>query len=386
MAHVIVGGAGIGGLTAALAMSQAGSRVTLIERRQSFAEIGAGLQLGPNATRVLASLDLLEPVRSIATEPQTLRIRRGRDARDLIALPLGAGAEQRYGAPFLLVHRADLHRVLAEHARARPTIHIELGVAVLGVQQGRDDVTVVTDQASYSAEAWVDAGGLHAPDRLAASRRSARRTAWRALVPAAALPPSYARPETHLWLGHRTHLVHYPLRSAALINVVAITEHHGSGGDPNQDFWSQPGDAAELRHAFRGWHRDALRLLETHVDWRRWPLFDAEPLMSWSEGRATRLGDAAHPMLPFLAQGASQAIEDAGVLAWALSQPGGIVAALQAYDRRRAPRAARVQRASRRQGDIYHLPRPASDARDLVMRALGGQRALASMDWLYGPM
>ena len=385
MPHVIVGGAGIGGLTAALAMSKVGARVTLIERRQAFAEIGAGLQLAPNATRVLASLDLLDAVRAIATEPQALRVRRGRDGQDLVALPLGAGAEQRYGAPFLLAHRADLHRVLAEQARSHAMIHIALGVKVLGVQQSQDSVTVATDKSAYGAEAWVDAGGLHASDRPAAKRRLSRRTAWRALIPATALPESYATPETHLWLGHRTHLVHYPLRSASLINVVAITEHHGAADGADEDFWSQPGDPAELQYAFQGWHRDALRLFETTIDWRRWPLFDAEPLKSWSQGRTTRLGDAAHPMLPFLAQGASQAIEDAGVLAWSLSQPGGILAALQAYERRRAPRAARVQRASRQQGDIYHLPRPAADARDLVMRALGGQRALARMDWLYGP-
>lgn len=208
------------------------------------------------------------------------------------------------------------------------------------------------------------------------------RTAWRALVEANRASPEMLREETSLWLGRKAHLVHYPLRGGRVVNVVAIVEEdfRGSGA---ADAWSSQGDAAFLEARFSGWDDAARNLLGAASDWRKWPLFDCNPLPNWTAGRVALLGDAAHPMLPFLAQGAAQAIEDAGALGDALSHERDVQRALLAYQAARRTRAARVQQELRKQGEIYHLSGPAALARDLAMRALGGRRMLDRYDWLY---
>lgn len=190
------------------------------------------------------------------------------------------------------------------------------------------------------------------------------------------------REESSLWLGRRAHLVHYPLRGGSVVNVVAIVDEDFRAAQ-GVDFWSSPGDAAALEPRFAAWHASARALLAAASEWRKWPLFDRDPLPSWSAGRVALLGDAAHPMLPFLAQGAAQAIEDAAALGEALAQDRDIPRGLRAYQAARQARAARVQRESRRQGAIYHLGGPAAWARDSALRALGGANLLARYDWLY---
>lgn len=380
MVHVVVAGAGIGGLAAALALAASGARVTVLERRSALAEYGAGLQLSPNATRVLAGLGLLDQLRPIALEPRAVRVRRGRDGADVVRFPLGDHATARYGAPFLLVLRPDLQRVLAEQAATRTTVELRLGVDVRAAEfDALNTVAVETSAGRVMSDGFVDARGV-----AAAQARRSGRSAWRALVPAAGLSPEHLRPETNLWLGRRAHLVHYPVPGGARVNVVAVAEDGRGGDDAGPDLWSQPGDPNRLRRSFVGWHADALQLLDAQVEWRRWPLLVAAPLTCWTRGPLTRLGDAAHPMLPFLAQGASQAIEDAGCLASSLRTNAEVPVAFARYQAERHTRATKVQEASRRQADIYHLGRPASDARDMALRILGGPRALARLDWLYG--
>ena len=380
MPHIVVAGAGIGGLVTALALADAGARVTVLERRSAPTEFGAGLQLSPNATRVLARLGLLERLRPLALEPRSVRVRRGRDAADLVRFPLGNHAVERYGAPFLLILRPDLQRLLAEEGAVRPAIEVRFAIEVRGAEaNGSDGVSVATSSGTIVADGFVDARGVGV-----AQARPSGRVAWRALVPAAGFGSAQMQPDTNLWLGPRTHLVHYPVPGGASVNVVAVTEDRGTPLDAHSDLWSRPGDPDLLKHAFAGWHADALALLAREADWRCWPLLDAPPLRGWSRGPLTVLGDAAHPMLPFLAQGASQAVEDAGCLADCLRAASEVGAAFEAYEHRRRDRAIRVQAASRRQADIYHLGRPLSDARDMTLRVLGGARALSRMDWLYG--
>lgn len=376
MRRFVVAGAGMGGLATALALTRAGEGVTVLERRPGLAEFGAGVQLAPNATRILKRLGLLEPIQAVATEPEAVRIRRGRDGAELAVLPLGRAAVARYGAPFLLLHRPDLQRVLAEAVRKAADLTFDADVDEVTTRSGDGQLCVATDRRRWSAAGFIDARGARASG-------AARRTAWRALLPAENLAPRHRQACTNLWLGPRTHLVHYPICRGALVNVVAITEDRGRtqmAADP----WSHPGDPVELRRAFAGWHRDSLDLLDPTADWRRWPLFDGAAAPAWSRGRTTRVGDAAHPTLPFLAQGVSQAIEDAAALAAALAHEQDVATAFTSYERMRRPRATRVQAASRRQGDVYHLARPAADARDLAMRLMGGAGALARLDWLYG--
>ena len=379
MPHIFVAGAGIGGLVTALALADAGARVTILERRPAPTEFGAGLQLSSNATRVLARLGLLKRLRPLALEPRSVRVRRGRDAADLVRFPLGNHAVERYGAPFLLILRPTLQRLLAEEAAAQPAIELRFAVEVHGAEaKASGGVSVATSSGTTVADGFVDARGVGV-----AQARPTGRVAWRALVPVTGHRSAQLQPDTNLWLGPRTHLVHYPVPGGASVNVVAVTEG-GEAHDAHLDLWSRPGDPDLLKHAFAGWHADALALLTREADWRCWPLLDAPPLRRWSRGPLTILGDAAHPMLPFLAQGASQAVEDAGCLADCLRAASEVGAAFEAYEHRRRDRAIRVQAASRRQADIYHLARPLSDARDMTLRVFGGARALSRMDWLYG--
>lgn len=380
MPHIIVAGAGIGGLTAALALAQAGVRVTVLERRPGLAEFGAGLQLSPNATRILGRLGLLDLIRASSVEPGSVRVRRASDGVDIVRFPLGPHAATRYGGPFLLVLRPTLQRILAEAAQVESAIELRFGIEVRGAAVARQQgILLDTDAGSIDADGFLDARGVGSMPAVPSGR-----IAWRAMVEAGPLPPSERRPDTNLWLGHRAHLVHYPTPGGERINVVAVTLARPAQQEARGDLWSRPADPTDLRRAFAGWHADALSLLDPQAVWRCWPLLTAAPLARWSEGAATRLGDAAHPMLPFLAQGASQAIEDAGSLAESMRRCPSVTVAFAAYETRRRARATRVQAASRRQADIYHLARPASDARDVALRLLGGARALSRMDWLYG--
>ncbi len=392
---IAVAGAGIGGLTAALALSATGARVAVYDRAPALREAGAGLQLAPNATRVLRRLGLLDRVAAVATRPEGVRIRRGRDGAEVARLDYGVDAERRYGAPFLTVHRADLQAALLDAARTIPTVTIETGTRVTSVAaEGRHRVSLTLESGpsarAVSADGLVGADGLHSQIRSLMAmtgddRRLSNTTAWRALVPADAAPEAARHPVTTLWLGAGLHLVHYPVRTGGLVNVVAVVDQPWTGGSPD-DLWAVPGEASVLRARFAPWCAEARALVEAAPDWRIWPLVDRAPLPRWSRDTVTLLGDAAHPMLPFLAQGASQAIEDAGALGEAVTRsPGDLAAAFAAYEAARRPKAARVQRESRRQGLVYHLPAPLAFGRDSVMRVLGPARMLGRYDWLYHP-
>lgn len=389
MTLIAVAGGGIAGLATALALAGTGVTVTVLEAAATLSEAGAGIQLSPNATRILRRLGLLERVAARSVRPERVRIRRGRDGADLAAIPLGASAEARYGAPFLVVHRADLQAVLLDAVRAEPRITLVTGAPVTAVVADPAGVAVTAGGASLRMHGLVGADGLHSRvRRLLAPEgdplRFSGRTAWRSLVPAAHAPIQARLPASTLWLGTGAHLVHYPVRDGTLINVVAILQDRWSR-IPEADDWAIPGEPDRLLHAFASWAEEARALLRAAPGWRVWPLMERQPLACWSRGRVTLVGDAAHPMLPFLAQGAAQAIEDAGALAVAVAAAPDFAAAAAAYDRARRPKATRVQTQSTRQGAVYHLGRPAALARDAVFRMLGPARLRARYDWLYGP-
>jgi len=386
--HVIVAGAGIAGLTAALAMAKAGLRVTLLEQADKLLETGAGLQLSPNATRVLTSLGLRERLLPHVVAPHAIRVMSAGSGREIVRIPL-AGAEQKYGAPFWVLHRADLQAALVAAAQTSMDITLKLGTRVedfaahvKGVSVlGRQDKQVFDERGM----ALIGADGIwsNVAARLKRQRPAqfSHRTAWRAVVPADSVPAEFRAPFVHLWLGLDAHLVHYPVKGGALINIVGIVHDEW-----NETGWSAPGEPKEiLRHFARWtWHDRARDLIATPKRWLKWALYERRAAFRGGEGPITLIGDAAHPMLPFLAQGAGMAIEDAAVLSWCLKEYRDEPAdALRAYEGARRLRTARAQQVSHKQGGIYGRSGPEALIRNLGMRAIGGERLRARYDWIY---
>ena len=362
----------------------------MFERAATLDEVGAGIQVPPNASSILADLGVLHRLQDKALEPERLRVRSGTSGSTLMTLPLGRNARLRWDHPMLVVHRADLQKALLEAVAEDHNIRLELDARIASVtSDARGAHLSFVHGGEASGDLLVGADGAHSIVRRAARLGGgpgySGRVAWRALVPAQDAPAFARAPETALWLGAKTHLVHYPLRGGSLINIVAITEDEWRGDD--EDFWSTTGEARDLLKAFRDWDPSARKLLESVHEWKRWPLLDAEALPRWSAGPITLLGDAAHPMLPFFAQGAAQAIEDAAALGAAFRprswQEVSIPRGFADYERKRKPRATRVQEASRKQGMIYHLSGPAALVRDMGMRALPPDMVSSRFDWLY---
>jgi len=394
--RALVVGAGIGGLAAAVALARHGFGVDVYERAPALQEFGAGLQLTPNATRALARLGALAATREIASAPSAVRVLRGADGAELARLPV-EGAERRWGAPYLAIHRVDLHRVLAEAAAATGQVALNFGAEAAGVASEPDAASIGVIRGAISqcetGDAIVGADGLRSLARARLGRgkidapRFSYRVAFRATVEAEWVAPRWRDNTVTLRLGPRAHLVHYPLRGGSLINLVAVIEANWRSAAGSQttgdDPWDGDADRQALDRAFRDWSHDARDLIAAPKRWRAWPLMLRPPLDRFAFGRIALIGDAAHPMTPFLAQGAAQAIEDADALGRRLGVTNGVEAALAAYSADRVARANRVQREATMQGRIYHLSGPFALARDLTMRALGPEGVLKRLDWLY---
>jgi salicylate hydroxylase len=386
---IVVAGAGIGGLTAALALAQKSFAVALLDKADRLEETGAGIQLSPNATRVLCGLGLRERLAPAVVAPEAVIIKTRRN-REIARLRLGVEAEQRYGAPYWMIHRGDLQAALLDAVQARHDITLALGTPVDGFAIHPKGVMVpALGHGAEDIAGLVGADGLWSRLRAklgeTARPRSARRTAWRALVPAEAVTAEFRAPAIHLWLGRGSHLVHYPVKGGRMINIVAIAADAPPRQDANQG-WSTAATADDVMARFSGrsWHPQARDLLALPAQWLKWPLYDLAPLPQWGRGPVTLLGDAAHPMLPFLAQGAAMAIEDAAVLAHVIgAAPGDVAAAMRRYEQARRPRVANVWRAARRNDAVYHLGWPASAVRDLVLRRSGSDGLRARYDWIY---
>ncbi len=386
---VIVAGAGIGGLTAALALACRGFSVVIFEQAERLEETGAGIQLSPNATRVLIDLGLADRLLPHVVAPASLRVRKGRSGREIARLPLAEAAAARYGAPYWAIHRGDLQAALASAVAQSAQIVVKLGMRVDDFAVHANGVTVsargrvgATDERGI---ALIAADGLWSAARTRigyrAPPRFVGRTAWRALIDVADVPPEFAEPAIQLWLGRGAHLVHYPVKGGRLINAVVIMEDSW-----NSPGWSEPAPRADLLARFGSgrWAPAAQSLLSAPQVWLKWALYRRRPILHWSRGPVALLGDAAHPMLPYLAQGAAMAIEDAAVAAQCLArerdEPGR---ALRTYSALRRARAWKVQRLSARNGRRYHLTGAGAMLRDRAMRALGGTRLLQHYDWIY---
>jgi len=390
---IFIAGAGIGGLTAALALAQQGFRIVVLEKAERLEEAGAGLQLSPNASRVLIDLGLQPRLAPRAVTPEAISIMSARSGGEIARLPLGEAATARAGAPYWVVHRADLQAALQAEVIDHPDIELRLGCQFEDVASHAKGLTVAHRSSATRQQelalALVGADGIWSSVRNhlfpKVQPQFSGLIAWRGTLDAAQLPREYAARRVQLWMGPNAHLVAYPISGAQQINVVAVVP-----GTWNRPGWSAPGDIAEIKNAFASspWPGAARMMVGAVDSWRKWALFTVPERSEWTAGASALLGDAAHAMLPFAAQGAGMAIEDAAVLARCLGETlreGGptIAAAMQRYAQLRRSRVARMARAARSAGRIYHLTGPVAFARDLTIRAMGAKRLLARQNWIY---
>jgi salicylate hydroxylase len=381
---MVVGG-GLAGWGAALALARAGQGTTVLEQAPVFAEVGAGIQLGPNAVRVLHSWGLAQALAPVLTHPESLRVHDALDGRELGRLRLGATAQARYGQAYATVHRADLHRVLVQAAQQTGRVAAVLDSRVERVQSGPDGVRVQTAAGqAWNAQVVLGCDGLWSRVRQQlwadGSPFFTGHLAYRGLVPVADVPAASRSPEVRVWLGPRLHVVHYPVMAGRMLNVVAVVHGELPTGPLG---WDHAGHAQALHKALGPVTPGLQGVLSAVADWGLWPLHVRAALAGPAghcRGRVALLGDAAHPMRPYLAQGAAMALEDA----WALArQPGAHTpAGLQAWARQRWARNAWVQARSQRNGVVFHARGPLRWARDAAMRVLGER--LLDQPRLYG--
>ena len=389
--QVLIAGGGIGGLAAALGASRAGWEVRLYERAAAFSEVGAGVQLGPNVVRRLQAWGLQRPLQDVAVFPGRLQVRSALTGQALAAMPLGSTAVERYGAAYATIHRADLHGLLLAAVSKYTDTQFHLDHAIDRFTDAEGVVTVRTSRGKeVEGDALVGADGLWSRTRtqlLGEQRpRVTGHLAYRALVPQHALPKALRTSDVTAWLGPRLHVVQYPVRRGELQNLVVIVQ----GTAPNDlENWDHAANGADLETALKGTCTALQQVVRGVVQagggWRLWPLCDRPPVRSPEEmvqGLVALLGDAAHPMRPYLAQGAGMAIEDAAQLERALSMHDlEVPLRLRRYAVNRWQRNARVQARSTRNGRIFHATGPVRWARNLSLKMLGER--LLDVPWLY---
>jgi salicylate hydroxylase len=386
----VIAGGGIGGLAAALALAQHGIEAHVFERRPEFPEEGAGIQIGPNGARILSDLGIAELLQNKVAVPGALSVRDGATARELTRLPLGAWIEKRHGAPYWTATRSDLHAALRARAEDAPLVTLTRGTEISSFEECADAVRLSSAQGNIQrASVLIAADGLWsglrkeitaAAGALQRHPKPVGKSAFRTVVPVESLHSTLEANVVHIWLAPRAHAVHYPVSAGREIALVVI----GNDGFKGVE-WSAPASAEAVNEKTAGFAAPLRSLVAAAHGWRRWSLHDMEPLQSWTAGRAALLGDAAHPFLPFLAQGAAMALEDAVALAAHLADArDGVAAVLRAYALERRPRVMKVAAASRRNGRVYHMLGATAHARNTVMKVAPAARLMACFDWLYG--
>lgn len=387
---LVIAGGGIGGLTAALALARSGHAVTVLEQAPVLAEVGAGIQLSPNASRVLIDLGLEKDLAAVAVGPREIRVHSSRAGGEVARTAVGTTVEERYGAPFWVVHRADLLAVLARAVAAEPRIELLLDARFRDASPDPDGLcvhaTIAGEARDIRADGLIGADGVRSRVRTALRAgppaRYTGRTAYRAIVPIDRVPAEM-RDVTGMWLSPRAHLVHYPIRAGREFNLVAVVED-----DWQDESWSVPASKSEFAAHFgltgrSRWPEAARRLLDLPETWTKWALCGFEADFEWTAGAVTLLGDAAHATLPFAAQGGGMAIEDAAVLARVLEGAPNVPAGFRAYETLRRPRTKAIVEQAVANGRIYHLPHALAFFRDQALKWGLGHQLLDRMDWIY---
>jgi len=384
---IVIAGAGIGGLTLGLALLQRGIAVRIYEQACSLSDVGAGLQFSANGTRCLFSLGLESALQRVATAPEGKEVRLWNTGQRWKLFDLGAESRTTFGYPYLMIHRGDLHRILHEAVRQADPQAIRTGSRCIGFTQDGNGVTIdLEDSSQVQGAALVGADGVHSIVRgLLFGQEAPQFTgclAWRGLIQVDQLPKGFLRPVGVNWIGPGAHVVTYPLRGGQLMNFVGIVERD----DWQLESWTEPGSAEECARDFRGWHADVHTMIERIKQPYKWALMGREPLNAWSQDRVTLLGDAAHPTLPFLAQGANMAIEDGIVLARCIEAfSSNLPEALKRYENLRIERTSRIVRGSAENARRFHNPAlaQASSAQRYVDEEWSEAKVRARYNWLF---
>jgi len=381
---ILISGGGIGGLAAAMVLAQDGHAVTVLEQASVLGEIGAGIQLGPNIFRMFEYLGLTDVVSKVSFFPPSLGMNDVRTGEKIVRLPLGDLAQATYGFPYGVIYRPDLHQVFLDACRELPNITLRTQAKLESFEQTADSVRVhLAGGETLSGAALIGADGLWSKVREAVVGDGkplvSGHIAYRAVLKREDVPAHLWSDDVLLWGGEKTHLVHYPLRRGELFNLVAV--FHSNNYDEG---WNSFGDTAELTERFSEACPQVRELLAKIETWKMWVLCDREPVKNWTDRRVTLLGDAAHPMLQYLAQGAGQAIEDAVVLREALRfTRGDVPSAFQKYQQARYLRTGRVQLTARFYGDIYHASGVQRELRNQLFQSGTESAGFAGLKWMY---
>jgi len=383
--QVFIVGGGIGGLAAALALARQGIAAQIIEQAAEFKEIGAGIQLGPNVFWMFDILGLVERVSALAVFPNNLIMMDSITGQEVTRVPLGDKFRKRFKHPYALIHRADLHKVLLEACKKSDRIRLDASQKVVKVEETSDDIVVRTESGKeYRGAALIGADGIWSSIREIVvgdgKPKPAGHVTYRAVLPTSEMPEQYRWHDMVVWAGEKVHLVHYPLRTGDLFNLVAVFH-----SNRYEEGWDSYGDPAELHERFAKTCAPVRTLLEKIESWRMWVLCDRPPIKEWSRGRITLHGDAAHPMLQYLEQGANMEIEDAVCLANEVIEfAGDYPAAFRAYQQARYLRTGRVQIMARVYGEFFHAGGVAKELRNIMLGARSVEDHIAGVEWLYG--
>jgi len=382
---ILIAGGGIGGLAAAYALSLKGFPVRVLEQSGEFREIGAGIQLAPNIFAAAERIGLNDALLADAWQPPAMEMRCALSGERVTQIPLADVMTKRFGQPYAVSHRADIHAVFLNACQGSNLVTLETHQRLEDFEDDGETVTAIMHGGErIKGRALIGCDGMWSKTREKIIGDGAPRVsghiAYRAVLKRDEVPEDLWHPNVVLWAGPRTHLVHYPLRRGELYNLVAVFH-----SDRYEEGWNAEADAAVLWQHFKGQRPEVLRMLERIETWRMWVLCDREPVKNWSQGRATLLGDAAHPMLQYLAQGACQATEDAVVLAEkTAAQPDNLAAAFEAYQNARYLRTGRVQIMARVYGEFYHARGVTAELRNIMLGGRTPEQAYEGVAWLYG--
>lgn len=390
--HTVIAGAGIAGLTLAITLARHGVRSTVLETLLTPNETGAGIQLGPNATRIFHDLGILDTLKLDAVAPESIVVANCKSNRTIVELPLGDWMLQRYDAPYLVIHRADLQAALLHHALELDEIDLRFGNKVCRISQDcgrfkhKSGITkfILKNGVSVSSPLVVGSDGIWSSTRksfrlnqvdLSYSGMSASRS----IIKSADLPEKFQRLATHVWLAPNAHIVMYPVRRGVDVAFVVVTQD----SQPKKG-WGDTIDQRIILKAFNELHHDVAEILQLAGHWKQWSLLDTKPLPSWYEKQIVLIGDAAHPILPFMAQGGAMAIEDGYVLGRLIAQLGTNPSQIfPVFEKMRRNRIECVQDASRKNGQIYHMKGFMAKGRDFVMRSVPPSFLMKKYDWIY---